>query len=163
MPPYEIERKYLIVRPVETLLQKSSRVLQITQTYLKAEEGTARVRRIEENGRATFVETRKKRITDLTRIEEEREISEEEYLELLKQRDPARQTIEKTRYCLPYEGHLFEIDVFPFWSRQAFMEVELTSEKESAPLPPEIAVIREVTADRQYTNHALAKKIPPED
>ena len=50
--------------------------------------------------------------------------------ELLARADPARRSVEKTRWRIPYAGHILEIDVFPFWRRQAFCEAELTREDE---------------------------------
>ena len=43
------------------------------------------------------------------------------------------------------------------------MEIELTVEEEPFDLPPMIKVIREVTEDPHYSNHSLAREIPPED
>ena len=40
------------------------------------------------------------------------------------------------------------------------MEIELSEETETVKLPPEIEIIRDVTADRRYTNAALAREIP---
>ena len=91
------------------------------------------------------------------------ELTEDEYERRLAARDPRRQTIRKTRYCLPYAGHVFEIDVFPFWTRQAIMEVELKNENEEFTLPPFIKILREVSEDPAYSNHSLAREIPPED
>ena len=161
MPPYEIERKYLIRRPDLLNLSACCRVLEISQTYLTSAEGSLRVRRTEEKGVVSFVETLKRSVNSLRRMEIERELTEEEYDRRLATRDPRRQTIRKTRYCLPYDGHIFEIDIF--WSKQAVMEVELKSEDEIVKLPPHIRVIREVTDDPGYTNHSLAREILPED
>ena len=57
-----------------------------------------------------------------------------------------------------YEGTYFEIDIFPFWRDKAFLEVELKSENEGFVLPPFIKVIKDVTEDEEYTNHALARR-----
>ena len=61
---------------------------------------------------------------------------------------------------LAYGGKEFEIDVYPFWLDKAVMEIELTDEEEPVALPPEIEIIRDVTADRRYTNASLARAIP---
>lgn len=163
MPPYEIERKYLILRPDLLNLGTLCRIKEISQTYLTASEGSVRVRRTEERGKVTFVETAKRSVSALRRIEIERELTEAEYDRRLAARDPRRQTIRKTRYCLPYAGHTFEIDVFPFWSRQAIMEVELKEENEEIKFPPFIKILREVTDDPKYSNHAIARDVPSED
>ena len=51
-----------------------------------------------------FFHTEKQRLTDRTCVEREREIDAREYEALLAQRDPARVTIHKMRYCLPEGG-----------------------------------------------------------
>ena len=164
MPPYEIERKYLIRKPdLLSLSNLCNRVISISQTYLVATEGSVRVRRSEEKGQVSFTETAKRSVTSMRRMEIERELTEEEYNRRLKARDPRRQTLHKHRYCLPYNGHVFEIDIFSFWSGQALMEIELSSENEEFTLPPFIRVIKEVTEDLRYSNYNLAREIPPEE
>lgn len=161
--PFEIERKFLIRMPERELLRKAS-CTEITQTYLLSEgEGRARVRKRGRDGNYIYTYTVKKRVNDLRRVEREREIGEEEYSQLLKRADPERRVIRKQRWCLPYRGQMFEIDIFPFWSDRALMEIELRDEDQPVDFPPEIQILREVTADRRYTNAALAKYIPEED
>lgn len=163
MPPYEIERKFLIRKPDLLNLSTLCRVKEISQTYLAAAEGSVRVRRTEERGEVSYTETAKRSVSSLRRIEIERALTEAEYERRLASRDPRRQTIRKTRYCLPYAGHTFEIDVFPFWNKQAIMEVELKEESEEFTIPPFIKVLREVTEDSRYSNHSMARDIPTED
>ena len=163
MVPYEIERRYLIARPDLLNLATLCKIQKISQTYLSSTEGTVRVRRLEEKGQVSYVETTKRTLSSIKRLELERPLTEEEYNRRLATRDPRRQTIHKMRYCLPYGGHTFEIDIFPFWSRQALMEVELTSEKEEFTLPPFIRILREVTDDPDYSNYSLARIVPPEE
>ncbi len=159
---FEIERKFLITMPEENWLsQKASRRLSLVQTYLKgAEKESARVRQITENGKTTYVHTVKRRISAIKREETEKEISEKMYQDLLLSADADRRPIRKTRYCMPYDGHILEIDIFPFWKDKAFLEVELSTEEEAFTLPEEICVLREVTADSRYTNAALARSLP---
>lgn len=161
----EIERKFLIAIPCDEVLAGCSKRIEIEQTYLKKSEsgGRARVRKSVCGGETSYTHTEKKHITDITRIENEREISAGEYMHLLEDRDPERNTISKTRYVLPYLGQNFEIDIFPFWSDRAFMELELTSEDDEIKLPASIKVIKEVTADKRYTNASLAVSIPNEE
>ena len=159
---YEIERKFLISMPSLLWLDSvAKRKLKISQTYLLSDETeNARVRHIEENGSSSYVHTVKKKISMIKRLETEREICKEEYDGLLTEKDPSRRTIQKIRYCVPNEGHLLEIDIFPFWDDKAYLEVELSSEEENFALPPEICVLKEVTEDKRYTNAALAKELP---
>ena len=100
---YEIERKYLIRYPDMKLLNGSAEKTEITQTYLKNREGrTARVRKRGLDGAYVYTHTQKTRISDVKRIELEREISQEEYTRLLEDADPSRSVIHKDRYCLTY-------------------------------------------------------------
>ena len=71
--------------------------------------------------------------------------------------------MEKTRVCVPHGDHLLEIDIYPFWKKQAVLEVELESEDTPLTLPPYITVLREVTGEKAYKNRALAAHIPEED
>ena len=162
----ECERKFLIRMPDLARLRawEGVRESEIAQTYLSAPVAvTARVRARTENGVTTYTHTEKIRSTVLSAIEREREISREEYDELLKTKDPERQTIFKTRFVLPYEGHFCEIDVYPFWQKQAVLEVELQSEEEAFSLPDLISVIREVSGEKAYKNALLARSIPREE
>lgn len=162
---FEIERKYLIRMPDPAFLEERATPSRIEQTYLKrpAPHVNARVRKRGEEGAWIYTHTQKTRISDLRRIEEEREVSEEEYRQLLRQADPSRNVICKTRWVLPWKGQCFEIDVFPFWEDRALMEIELRDEEQAVELPPEIEVIREVTADGRYTNAALSREIPRDE
>ncbi len=158
---FEIERKYLIAMPDPAFLRQHAEPSRIEQTYLLHEDPavTARVRRRGSEGDWHYTHTVKLRVSDLRRVEDEREIGEEEYRSLLGQADPSRRVIAKTRWVLPWRGQLFEIDVFPFWEDRALMEIELTEESQTVDLPPQIRVIREVTQDRRYTNSSLSREI----
>ena len=77
-------------------------------------------------------------------------------------KDPDRNVIRKTRYLHEYRNQVFEIDMFPFWEDRALMELELSSEDQAILLPPDIAVVRDVTSEKNYTNAAIARSIPYE-
>jgi adenylate cyclase len=63
--------------------------------------------------------------------------------------------IEKTRYRVPYEGYVWEVDVFAGRHRGLVIaEVEMKSEAERPALPTWLG--REVTGDFRYSNQALA-------
>ena len=161
--PLEIERKFLIEYPDLKELERLSNgnFSDISQTYLVGEKGTSeRVRARTRGGVTVYTHNTKIKLSAMKRIELEDEVDEEEYNELLKRADPGCRTIEKVRYCVPYGGFTFEIDVFPFWSDKAFMEVEMPSEDTAVDLPDFVKIIREVTDDNRYTNHALAIDIP---
>ncbi len=157
---FEIERKYLIAMPEESLLAGASGS-DIVQTYLLGEEGTTeRVRARAYGDRTEYTHTTKRRLTALRRVELEDRIERETYEQLLRRADPARTPIEKRRFCVPFEGNMIEIDVYPFWKDHAIMEIELEDEKQAFSLPPEIRVIRDVTDDPRYTNSALSLEVP---
>ena len=160
---FEIERKFLIAMPDEAFLENCDRS-EITQTYLRGEENiTERVRKRVYRDKCEYTHTVKRKLNDMRRVEDEREIDGNTCSELLERADPARRPIQKTRCCFSHGGKLWELDVFPFWENQAFLEIELTSEEEDFSLPPGIRLIREVTDDPRYTNAALSFEIPDEE
>ena len=163
--PYEMERKFLISYPDESLLEKNPlcRKVQIEQVYLLSDPGEEiRIRRRGENGHYIYYETHKKNLDGMKRMSTERRLSQSEYRKLMKNADPSRQRISKTRYCLTYDHQYFEIDLYPFWKHQAILEIELNDEKEEIRFPGEIQVIREVTGDPAYKNASLAARHPDE-
>ena len=165
MEGFEIERKYLIRMPDPDFLRQNASPTEIVQTYLlpPAPHINARVRKRGRDGDWTYTHTEKTRLSDLRRIENERQISREEYETLLQSADPGRNVIQKTRWVLPWKGQNFEIDIFPFWTDRALMELELEDEAQTIELPPRIRVLREVTADYRYLNSSLSKTIPYEE
>ena len=159
--PYEIERKFLIEYPDIAELEKlpNCQRVEIIQTYLTAPEGEeSRVRQRGIDGNYIYFQTTKKKVTDLKRVEVERRLSQEEYLRLLMEADPACRPIRKTRYCLTYDNQYFEIDVYPFWKDKAILEIELATETTQVRFPKKIRVIREVTEDEAYKNASLARR-----
>lgn len=156
--PLEIERKFLIAYPnLKELDTICERKISMTQTYLISEKNLSRrIRKCQCDGISEYWYNEKERLSDMTRIERETEIGEKEYLEFLKEANPQAKTIRKTRYCIQYKEHCFEVDIFPEWNDRAFAEVELESEQEEFEIPDCLQVIKEVTADRRYTNHSLA-------
>ena len=158
---YEIEHKYLIRYPDPDLLRRFASPSEIVQTYLLGEKGTTeRVRRRSRNGQFEYTHTIKRKISPLRRIEDETEIGPNEYERLLERADPERRPVHKKRYCFTEAGHLWEIDVYPFWTDRAIMEVELTDEAEEITLPRRIRILREVSNDKRYTNASISREIP---
>lgn len=165
MANFEIERKFLIEMPeLDALKVQGAAELKMVQTYLQCPKGTtARVRKVEADGIVKYIYTSKQRITAITCIEDEKDVTQEEYLKLLEKEDKNRKPIIKTRYKLPFENHVLEIDIYPFWQDKAVMEVELEGEDEKFNIPPSIKIIKEVTDDVRYKNFALASGNIPED
>lgn len=162
--PVETERKWLIKMPSETaLLALGAERDDIVQTYLRG-VGSARVRqRKRADGTRLYTYTKKTALSQLSSVEEEREIDENEYRRLLGEADGRLSPIVKVRYTLPYGTHRLEIDVYPFWRRVAVLEIELPSEDAPVTLPPFLEVLREVSGDRRLKNRALAECIPDEN
>ena len=163
---FEIERKYLIAYPnVERLMaQPGCEIWEITQVYLTDGEGgqTRRIRRVLAEGEEKYYRTFKRRLSALSALEDEGEISAEEYARYSAERDLTRNAIRKTRYRVPWAGHVLEFDVYPFWNDRAIMEIELDSEDEAADIPGYVRVIRDVTGEKAYKNKQLARAVPME-
>lgn len=158
--PFEIERKFLIEYPEVKLLEANPvcRRVEIIQTYLHSDNGDeVRVRQRGENGHYVYFLTTKRKLCGIKRVEIERRLTKEEYLTLLMDADTSKRQIRKTRYCLTYGSRYFEIDVYPFWSDRAIMEIELADENEKVDFPEFIKVVKEVTDDDSYKNASLAK------
>ena len=158
--PMEIERKYLIARPNLHLLEQlpNCERVDIVQTYLKGSDPgeEVRIRQRGSNGNYIYFMTRKK-ANGLKRVEIEQRLSQEEYIALMVQADPAFRPIHKQRYCLSENGLYYEIDIYPDWKDKAVMEIELHDEKQEIIFPEGVDVIREVTGDPAYSNHELAR------
>lgn len=162
---YEIERKYIIRMPKRAfLIGDANRVLNITQAYIgmNTDGFNCRIRRIIENGEASYIFTEKKNINGIKRIENECFIDENTFNHLYKNRLKKRNVIEKTRFVIQKNGFNYEIDVFPFWKNQAFMEIELESEDVTPPELDGIEILSDVTFDSEYSNFAISLRIPDE-
>lgn len=153
----EIERKFLVELPDFEKLDVRRRI-GITQTYLDRGENDTqrRVRRICENGSVRYTYTEKVFLTPVTREENEYEITESEYEKLLGEKDERFSPVEKTRYCFDYHDQHFELDTYPFSGKLAIMELELGSPEQIIDFPDNVTVIRDVSADKRYSNSALA-------
>ena len=158
----ETERKYLIRKPDITMLDAlCGEKWELTQTYLLTETGcTERVRRIRDGDGEHYFHTVKRRLSALSSVENEEEITAEAYERYLLRRDSERRAIEKTRWRIPYEAHLLEIDVYPFWQDAAVLEIELKGEDDSAAYPDWVEVLADVTGDVRFKNVSLAKQLP---
>lgn len=148
----EIERKFL----VQNLDFKNKAIskTQIIQGFLNTHpERTVRVRLKGING---FITVKgKSNASGTTRFEWEREITQKEAENLLELCEPG--VLHKTRYEVPYESHVYEVDEFHGANNGLIVaEVELASETETFKKPPWLGV--EVTGDVRYYNSQLSKK-----
>lgn len=158
--PYEIERKFLIEYPDIELLEMlpNCEKIEIIQTYLKTDNGDeVRIRQRGSKGNYIYFETCKKTVSGLKRVEIERRLTKDEYLERLMDADPTKRPIRKDRYCLADGNQYFEIDTYPFWTDKAIVEIELSDPNEDIRFPKILKMIREVTKDDSFKNSSLAK------
>jgi CYTH domain-containing protein len=159
--PMDTRRKFLIAYPDvrELASRPNCQSVDILQAYLKSEVPgeVIRIRQRGQNGNYIYFKTRKRQIEGMKRIELEERLTQDEYLELLMQADPDYRPIRKQRYCLSENGLYYNIDVFPQWTDQALMEIELYSEDQEVKMPEGIQVIREVTGEDEFTNPYIAR------
>jgi CYTH domain-containing protein len=156
----EIERKYLLAEapPAEVLTEAAA--YDIEQTYLTADSGSSRrVRRRTGRDGVRHWLTEKGPRSGISREEDEREIDEGEYRELLEEADRQSGTIVKTRYVFSHGDQTLELDVFRAPEGLVLLEVELVSEDEAVELPAWAAGARDVSDDESYSNAALARQL----
>lgn len=145
----EIERKFLVRGEAWRSAVESKSVLK--QGYVASmDDRSVRIRILDEK---TARLTMKIGRGTLTRDEFEYEIPVSDADELLE--NAIGIVIEKTRYRVPYEGFVWEVDVFAGAHRGLVIaEVEMQAETDNPPLPAWLG--REVTGDFRYSNQALA-------
>lgn len=147
----EVERRWLVKIP-ENIDDFPYHTIE--QAYLSPESGfQGRIRRLDDR----FIYTEKARTgNSAVRIENEREITEDEYNEYKKH--VILNVIKKKRYIIPYGELKFEFDIFEntVESGYAIMEAELADETVPVTLPDFIEVVAEVTEDGYYTNRNFA-------
>ena len=147
----EIERIFLVKD--NSYVKMATELRDIRQTYLNDRpEATVRLR---VKGDRAWI-TVKGKNTGAVRDEWEYEIPVADAEEMAA-RLAGGWSIDKTRYIVPYAGHVWEVDVFH--GRHAGLtlaEVELADAAAEVELPPFIAT--EVTGNPAYYNSTLAKK-----
>ncbi len=147
----EIERKFLVLSDDYKRFAKSRN--RIAQGYLNSDpERTVRIRIRSEAGFLTI--KGKSNETGMTRFEWETELSLTEAKPLMELCEPG--VIDKIRYEVEFDGHLFEVDEF-FGDNEGLViaEIELRSEDEHFDKPDWLG--DEVTADNRYYNSYLSK------
>jgi len=161
----EIERKYIIKMPSESILsaQNGYTVSKIVQIYLSSEaDVTHRVRMRSFGDRVVYTETKKTRIDFISSHEEENEITEAEFCELSGKIKNGTRPVIKTRHTFVLDEVTFEIDVYPEWQNTAIMETELKSREETVKMPSFIEIVKDVTGDKNYSNASMAYAFPEE-
>lgn len=162
--PIEIERKFLVRMPdlAELVSKYNAQKIDILQTYLTSNDPDeeARVRQRGQSGEYTYFFTKKRSMTNMSRVETGGRITPQQYLELLMTADTSLKPVRKERYCFVSDNQYFELDVYPFWGDYAILELELTQENQIITIPHFIEEVREVTDDLSFRNCAIAKEVP---
>lgn len=151
------ERKYIV--DAEEIPEGSIRS-EIVQTYLTAEPGTEiRLRCRTCNGNNVFVHTTTRLTADHQCIMTERQISKHLYESMLKQADPYRHTIRKTRDSFIWKGQFFQLDTYhDRLEGLIILETKGIADDEKVLFPPFIHTKEDITANTNYRNYALALK-----
>lgn len=141
---FEIEHKYLVDN--ETYRSMATHKYHIFQGYLSREPArTVRIRTKDDIGYITIKGITKGDI----RHEFEYDIPYKDALQLLQMCIPP--IIEKVRYIVPFEGHIWEIDEFKGeLNHVVIAEIELNESNEKYELPPFVG--QNITGDVKYYN-----------
>jgi len=150
MDMVEIERKFLVES--NDFKVKAFKKTRIIQGFLSTDK--KRTVRVRLKGEVGFLTIKgESNSSGLSRFEWEKEIAKIEAEALLKL--CKKGIIDKVRYEVKVEGHIFEIDEF-FGDNEGLTiaEIELKSEKESFKKP--VWLGEEVTGDKKYYNSQLS-------
>ena len=155
--PMAQKRKYLIAMPDMAAFSHKYRAaaIDMTQTYLALTNPNIERRvRMQKSGAETlYFYTEKHRMENGEKWDTERPISQKQYEKYLLERDTALSPVRKTKYRFVFADRRCEIDVYPFSAEKAVL---FQYGQNSAALPEEITVLREVTGDADYKNRKLA-------
>ena len=151
----EIEKKYL-VGEIPSNLEGYDK-WEIEQCYL-CSRPTLRIRKKNEDYILTYKNRQSKSEDQLcVSIEEEFPLTREAYEHLKAKADG--KIITKTRYRIPYEGHIIELDLFHgYYDGFVLAEVEFESVEESKEFIPPDWFLDDVSGDYRYTNSYLANQ-----
>lgn len=143
----EIERTFLVKN--YNFKEMATETIVILQGYLNRDpERTVRVRLANDRGYITV----KGKNHGMTRHEFEYEIPLDDARQILSL--CTGKILDKTRYVVPYEGHVWEVDEYNGELRGLVVtEVELEREDEQVELPSFVG--KEVTGDPRYYNSQL--------
>lgn len=147
---FEIERKYLLNQDKWANYEKPKGEFYRQGYILKDPAKTVRVRLTDSNAYITI----KGSVEGISRLEYEYEIPQADAKDLLDHFCSSE--LSKTRYKIPYEGKVWEVDEF-YGENEGLVlaEIELESEDESYRLPDWISM--DVTGDIRYYNSRLTE------
>jgi CYTH domain-containing protein len=159
----EIERKFLLKGIPD---RNPDEIIKINQWYLKNEEGVwERVRSWDSNlNGKKWIQTIKTRISDMSNIEDEKEVTEEEFFAFKRKchsKKSQGRFINKERKIY-IEGDLkWEVDIFKSGCQLVIAEIEIPTEDYELSIPDFIdkKSLMEVTGLKQFSNRSLANKV----
>lgn len=166
----ETERKFLVKFPsswedLSLMFENLVSIKRILQYYLipKNGEQAARIRKTIDgligNKEIYFDFNQKDRIDSISHKEKEYRLTKSQYEKHLKEIDPNKFPVEKTRFVFKYNDQIFELDAFKGrLNGLAILEIELKNKDSKIELPPFIKIIKEVSRDKKYNNFNLANK-----
>ena len=158
----EIERKFLLKsipdrKPIETI--------RIKQWYLKVDGIWERVRSMDSSlfGKK-WVHTIKTKISEMSNLEEEREISKEEFEDFIKRcrlSGEISKYIAKERRVYPYGNLKWEVDLFSQKCHIIVAEIEIPTEDYDLQIPEFILKksLMEVTGLKQFSTRNLSNRV----
>ena len=157
--PLETERKFRVDNFSTGMIPPDAQAIEITQDYLTSTNlgVERRVRSRTLNGSIGYYYTEKQpTYVSGQRIERDRSISPDVYQALLREKDPDRATVCKTRHVFEFGKHTFELDVYQGDAAGlVVLEVELQDLSEKVDLPDGWQLI-DVTHDTTYSNSMIA-------
>lgn len=151
----EIEKKFLVSDIPD--LSQAVKVFEIEQGYL-CSEPTVRIRKKNDD----YILTYKNRIAvdgEALNVSDEREmpLTKASFFHLKEKCDGI--CIKKTRYCIPYQNHMIELDIFhDRYEGLILAEVEFDSVEESKLFEKPSWFLEDVSGKVDYTNSYLAQK-----
>ena len=158
----EIERKFLLKSIPD---RKPTEIIKIKQWYLKVDGIWERARSMDSNKSGIkWVHTIKTRISDISNIEEERELTKKEFEEFIKKcksSPGSAKYITKERRIYP-DGELkWEVDMFSQKCHVIVAEIEIPSEDYDLQVPEFIQKkqLLEVTGLKQFSNRSLSNRV----
>ena len=153
------KHKYLIEMPdvCDIIRRYRAVTMNMMQTYLMPTVPNVerRIRQQRNGNEYLYFYTEKHVMPDGSKWVTERAIPEKQYVNCLMESDNTMHSVRKVKYRFIHQGHRMEIDVYPFCQDRAILFAY--SDGDSADLPPDVKVLREVTGDPEYKNRTLAQ------
>lgn len=161
--PTETVRRFLIGE-VHLPSLPPHETIEIEQMYirLKRPREEVRVRKRGQKGSYLYFTTKKASGgIEGKNVEYEHLITEEEYLAMVRIKDPASFVLKKERRCFLWENQYWKLDIYDR-DHQGLMilKVELTEGNETIELPPFLKVQKEITKSTMYSDRNIARKKP---